>query len=129
LLDMYSGCVNAQRPLAQVLAETHPQWLEQSQGLGELFRAYGTRKRTLGLLDLDDLLLYWRALARHEVVGAQMGRMFTHILVDEYQDLNQLQVDIVAGLRSKERGLTVVGGDVRVSDFLCVRAVGLRSGS
>jgi DNA helicase-2/ATP-dependent DNA helicase PcrA len=113
LLDIYSRCVNAQRPLSQILAEAHPQWEEQSEVLAGLFRAYGQRKRELGVLDLDDLLLYWRALARHEVVGAQLGRMFAHVLVDEYQDLNQLQVDIVAALRREQRGLTVVGDDAQ----------------
>jgi len=114
LLDIYSRCVNAQRPLSQILAEAHPQWEDQGEALGGLFAAYGARKHALGVLDLDDLLLLWRALARHEVVGPQLGRMFAHVLVDEYQDLNQLQVDIVAGLRSKERGLTVVGDDAQV---------------
>jgi DNA helicase-2/ATP-dependent DNA helicase PcrA len=76
-----------------------------------MFRAYAARKRELSVLDLDDLLLYWRALASHEVVGARMGEMFDHVLVDEYQDVNGLQVEIVKSLRSTRRGLTVVGDD------------------
>ena len=43
-------------------------------GLAALFRAYTARKRALGLLDLDDLLLYWRALALHDTVGAAARR-------------------------------------------------------
>jgi DNA helicase-2/ATP-dependent DNA helicase PcrA len=35
------------------------------------------------------------------------------VLVDEYQDVNQLQVDIVRGLSPDGRGLTVVGDDAQ----------------
>src|SRR5271165_518436 len=111
MLDIYSRTVNAQTPLTEVLAESFP-WCEQhGEALGETFRAYGARKRTLGLLDLDDLLLYWRALASDDVIGAQLANSFEHVLVDEYQDVNGLQVDIVCGLRRGGPGLTVVGDD------------------
>jgi DNA helicase-2/ATP-dependent DNA helicase PcrA len=39
--------------------------------------------------------------------------MFDHVLVDEYQDVNRLQVDIVRLLRPSGRGLTVVGDDAQ----------------
>jgi DNA helicase-2/ATP-dependent DNA helicase PcrA len=63
------------------------------------------------VLDLDDLLLYWRALTRDEVLGPLIAEDFDHILVDEYQDVNGLQVDIVANMRLARPGLTVVGDD------------------
>jgi DNA helicase-2/ATP-dependent DNA helicase PcrA len=111
MLDIYSRTVNAQIPLAEVLAESFPWCEEHRDTLAEIFRAYGARKRQLGLLDLDDLLLYWRALAADEVIGPRMAAGFDHVLVDEYQDVNGLQVDILAGLRPEHPGLTVVGDD------------------
>jgi ATP-dependent DNA helicase UvrD/PcrA len=111
MLDIYSRTVNAQVPMRDVLAESFPWCSEHEQALGQTFRAYTARKRELCLLDLDDLLLYWRALASHEVVGVQMAEMFDHVLVDEYQDVNGLQVEIVKSLRSSCRGLTAVGDD------------------
>ena len=39
--------------------------------------------------------------------------MFEQVLVDEYQDLNALQVEIVRELRREQRGLTVVGDDAQ----------------
>jgi DNA helicase-2/ATP-dependent DNA helicase PcrA len=111
MLDIYSRTVNAQTPLAEVLAESFPWCEEHRDALGEIFRAYAARKRSLGLLDLDDLLLYWRALAADDVIGPTMAGGFDHVLVDEYQDVNGLQVDIVRGLRSAQPGLTVVGDD------------------
>jgi DNA helicase-2/ATP-dependent DNA helicase PcrA len=111
MLDIYSRTVNAQIPLMEVLAESFPWCSEHREALAEIFRAYGVRKRLLGVLDLDDLLLYWRALATDPVLGPRIGDAFEHVLVDEYQDVNGLQVDIVRGLRANSSGLTVVGDD------------------
>jgi DNA helicase-2/ATP-dependent DNA helicase PcrA len=113
LADIYSRTVNAQRPLSGVLAEQFP-WCEPYAGeIGRIFSRYGRRKREAQALDLDDLLLYWRALVTHKVAGPQLAGMFDHLLVDEYQDVNALQVEIVRGLRRDNRGLTVVGDDLQ----------------
>ncbi|HEX6701977.1 MAG TPA: ATP-dependent helicase [Gaiellaceae bacterium] len=113
LADIYSRTVNAQRPLSEVLAEQFP-WCEPySDEIGRIFSRYGRRKREAQALDLDDLLLYWRALATHELAGARLAEMFDHLLVDEYQDVNALQVEIVRAIRRDNGGLTVVGDDLQ----------------
>jgi DNA helicase-2/ATP-dependent DNA helicase PcrA len=113
LADIYSRTVNAQRPLSEVLAEQFP-WCERyAAEIRRIFGHYGKRKREAQALDLDDLLLYWRVLAGHEVAGAHLAAMFEHLLVDEYQDVNALQVDIVRALRRDNGGLTVVGDDLQ----------------
>ena len=81
--------------------------------MATLFKAYAVRKRALGALDLDDLLLYWRALAQDEVIGPALEDSFDHVLIDEYQDVNGLQVEIVRALRSRRREVTVVGDDLQ----------------
>jgi len=111
LLDMYSRTVNAQRPLSEVLAESFPWCEDHREAIAALFRAYTARKKALGVVDLDDLLLYWRALVADEVIGPELERRFDHVLVDEYQDVNGLQVDIVRGLRRECRAVTAVGDD------------------
>jgi DNA helicase-2/ATP-dependent DNA helicase PcrA len=111
LLDIYSRTVNAQQPLSGVVAESFPWCEEHGEAMAALFKAYTARKRALGLLDLDDLLLYWRALASDEVIGPAMEDSFDHLLIDEYQDVNGLQVDIVRALRSERRDVTAVGDD------------------
>src|SRR3954449_4002091 len=97
LLDAYSRTVNAQQPLSGVLAEHFPWCEEHKEAISALFKAYTARKRALGVVDLDDLLLYWRALVRDDVIGARLASAFDHVLVDEYQDVNGLQVEIVRG--------------------------------
>jgi DNA helicase-2/ATP-dependent DNA helicase PcrA len=114
LLDIYSRTVNAQRPLRELLAEAFPWCDRHADDLAKLFVEYGARKRSLGVLDLDDLLLYWRALAQDAVVGGEIARAVDHLLVDEYQDVNGLQVDLVRALRRGQApDVTVVGDDLQ----------------
>src|ERR1700694_3729115 len=66
MLDIYSRVVNSQTSLGEVLAESFPWCAEHREALAEIFRDYAARKRALGVVDLDELLLYWRALAADE---------------------------------------------------------------
>jgi DNA helicase-2/ATP-dependent DNA helicase PcrA len=111
LLDIYSRTVNAQRPLSEVLTESFPWCEEHGEAIASLFKAYTARKRALGVLDLDDLLVYWCALAADEAIGGEMAAGFDHVLIDEYQDVNGLQVDIVRSLRRTCPNVTAVGDD------------------
>jgi DNA helicase-2/ATP-dependent DNA helicase PcrA len=113
LLDIYSRTVNFQRTLSDVVAESFPWCEEHVEAMAMLFKAYTARKRSLGVLDLDDLLLYWRALASDDVVGRAIGRSIDHLLIDEYQDVNGLQVDLVRGLRRERGDVTAVGDDMQ----------------
>jgi DNA helicase-2/ATP-dependent DNA helicase PcrA len=113
LVDVYSRCINTQRPLSEVLAVDFP-WCEPHlDAIAGLFRAFVERKRGSSLVDFDDLLLFWRALLCHGQLRDHLAAGFDHVLVDEYQDLNSVQVDIVRALRPDGRGLTVVGDDAQ----------------
>jgi DNA helicase-2/ATP-dependent DNA helicase PcrA len=111
LLDLYSRSVNTGRTLTDTVADVAPWCSEQIEPIAEVCRGYVELKRARGLLDFDDLLLYWRAAASHPELGAALGAEFDHVLVDEYQDVNALQVDIVAALRRHDPRVTVVGDD------------------
>lgn len=113
LLEIYSRTVNSQRRLSELVAELFPWCEEHTEAIAALFKAYTARKKTLGVIDLDDLLLYWRALTADEVFGAELSKRFDHVLIDEYQDVNGLQVDIVRNLRRHCRELTAVGDDLQ----------------
>jgi DNA helicase-2/ATP-dependent DNA helicase PcrA len=113
LIDIYSRTVNAQRELSAVLAESFPWCADYATEIGQLFRAYGARKRALNALDLDDLLLYWHAAVRDERLGRRIAGRYEHVLVDEYQDVNALQVEIVRALSDEHGNVTVVGDDLQ----------------
>jgi DNA helicase-2/ATP-dependent DNA helicase PcrA len=111
LLDIYSRTVNAQQPLSGVIEEFFPWCSEHREAISSLFKAYTARKRELGVCDLDDLLLFWRALARDELIGPRIAAGFDHVLIDEYQDVNGLQVDVARSLGAHGPAITAVGDD------------------
>ncbi len=113
LVDLYSRCINTERPLREVVPAEYP-WCEPHlDAIASLFREFTVRKRRSSLLDFDDLLLSWRALLLHPELGPELADRFSHVLVDEYQDVNSLQVDIVRHLAPDGAGLTVVGDDAQ----------------
>ena len=71
-------------------------------------------------MDFDDLFFFWRAAVRHDVLG-ETGRALDHILVDEFQDVNQLQLDVLWGCAS--RPARDPGGRRRASDLRFSRRV------
>jgi DNA helicase II / ATP-dependent DNA helicase PcrA len=113
LLDIYSRSVNTGQPARDAITAQFP-WCEPHvPAILDLFRGYVARKRAQSLLDFDDLLLGWRALLSDPVLGPAMAARWDHVLVDEYQDVNQIQVDIVRLLCPDGVGLTVVGDDAQ----------------
>jgi DNA helicase II / ATP-dependent DNA helicase PcrA len=111
LATIYSRTVNARRRLAEVVAEEFPWCKNEVEAIASIFRAYTDRKRRGNVLDFDDLLLFWDALA--ERAGERIGALFDHVLVDEYQDTNALQAEILVGMRRENRDIMVVGDDAQ----------------
>jgi DNA helicase-2/ATP-dependent DNA helicase PcrA len=113
LVDAYSRAVNTGRPAREVVTTDFP-WCEPHiDRILDLYRDYMARKRAAALLDFDDLLLAWRSLLRDPTLGPNVAGQWDHVLVDEYQDVNQVQVDIVELLCPAGAGLTVVGDDAQ----------------
>ena len=110
---IYSRTVNAQHPLAHVVERNYPWCTDEVPAIGSIFTTYTTRKRAQNVLDYDDLLLYWSALAAAEPAGRQMAERFDHVLVDEYQDTNALQAEILLRLHQYVPSITVVGDDAQ----------------
>ena len=112
-LAIYSWRVNTQKSLHDTLEQQFSWCLGWEQELAKLCRAYVERKQRCGLLDYDDLLVYWQAMMTEPRLAQQVGSNFDHVLVDEYQDTNRLQGEIVHGLRPDGAGVTVVGDDAQ----------------
>jgi DNA helicase-2/ATP-dependent DNA helicase PcrA len=112
-LAIYSHCVNTRFPLEKVLADTFPWCGEWEAELKALFRRYVDAKLFQQALDFDDLLLYWHLLMQEGSLAQDVGALFDHVLVDEYQDTNSLQAEILLALRPTGAGLCVVGDDAQ----------------
>ncbi len=112
-MDIYSRCVNAREKLEPALVRHFPWCLEWGAELKRLFSGYVDRKEACGVLDYDDLLLYWHGLLEDAKAGPIIRGQFDCVLVDEYQDTNLLQSEIVYQLSPQGRGVTVVGDDAQ----------------
>ena len=78
----------------------------------QIYGAYGNMLRERRKLDFDDMLLSCYELfdKRKDILRAWQQK-FRYILVDEFQDINQLQYDIVRLLAEPENNLFIVGDD------------------
>jgi DNA helicase-2/ATP-dependent DNA helicase PcrA len=112
-LISYSANVN--RPLAQVVAERSPDLAQWQSQIEAVAAAYAQRKLAANSLDYDDLLLQWGRLIREfpDERDAQ-ARMFHHILIDEMQDTNAVQVGVIEAIAAAGAGnLSAVGDDAQ----------------
>jgi DNA helicase-2/ATP-dependent DNA helicase PcrA len=112
-LAIYSARINSGQALEEVLQRRFP-WCAPWQGeLKDLFRAYAAAKQRQGVLDYDDLLLAVERMLQVPELAAEVGALFDHVLVDEYQDTNPLQASILVAMKPDGRGVTVVGDDAQ----------------
>ena len=78
--------------------------------VAEAFARYETEKRRRGVVDFDDLLARWTEIVIGDpaVAAAQRWR-FSHLFVDELQDLNPLQFQLLEAWRGGRDDLSAVG--------------------
>jgi DNA helicase-2/ATP-dependent DNA helicase PcrA len=115
MLHLISYAANVARPLAEVVAGRSPELAEWVPAIEAVAAAYAARKRASNGLDYDDLLGEWARLLRDfpDQLAAQ-GRMFRHVLIDEMQDTNHVQVSLVEAIaRAGAGNLTAVGDDAQ----------------
>lgn len=113
LLAMYGRSVNTGQPLADVIAEKYPSFIDETDRIAAIVRGYNDYKRRGAMVDYDDLLLYLLALTRHEEIGPVLRQRYKYIMVDEYQDTNVLQHNIVLGLSGPDGNVMAVGDDAQ----------------
>ena len=82
--------------------------------MAAIYRAYETRLRSANAMDFDDLLLQLcLLLQRNAEVRSFYQQAFEYILVDEYQDTNQVQSQLVQLLAAPQNNVSVVGDDAQ----------------
>ena len=87
-------------------------------GLARLFvmyaEEYSARKVAAGVLDYEDLqLVTLRLLRDNEPVAQRYREQFDEIMVDEFQDTNQLQLNLIDELRGENTKLFTVGDEMQ----------------
>src|SRR5215831_10357120 len=82
----------------------------REERIAQLYRLYEEKLRAAGGVDFDDLLLLVVKLLEGSADALAWYRaLWTHVLVDEYQDTNRAQYRIIQLLTQEHRNLCVVG--------------------
>ena len=75
-----------------------------------LFAAYQEKLAVYQVLDFDDLLLEpLHAFVSEEAAALKARRRFTYLLVDEYQDINAVQLELLLAWSKENQQLFVIG--------------------
>jgi DNA helicase-2/ATP-dependent DNA helicase PcrA len=78
----------------------------------EIYERYQASLRACNAMDFDDLLLSTLSLLYdNDDVREKYATRFEHVLVDEFQDTNQIQYELVRLLSSVHKNLFVVGDE------------------
>ncbi len=90
---------------------------EAYRHIAELLTLFGRRfeaiKERRGGLDFEDLQLRAVRLLEREEIGNAYRARFSHLLVDEFQDTNRLQLRLIEALRGPRAELMVVGDELQ----------------
>ncbi|MCU0413585.1 MAG: UvrD-helicase domain-containing protein [Ignavibacteriaceae bacterium] len=84
----------------------------------EILSAYEFKKSEMGVLDFEDILIKTKALLENESVREALSGKYKYLLVDEYQDTNELQYEIFLPLVDDlKRGNLFIVGDEKQSIY------------
>ncbi len=78
----------------------------------QFYEEYERRRKLLKKIDFDDMLVLCYELFQKRPDILQMWqKKFQYILIDEFQDINQVQYDVIRMLALPENNLFIVGDD------------------
>ena len=78
----------------------------------KFFNGYQEKLQKERLLDFDDMLVMcYELLSQRPDILAGWQKRFRYILIDEFQDINQIQYDTIRLLAAPENNLFIVGDD------------------
>ena len=84
----------------------------RTQKMAQLYAAYQKKLWDAGALDFDDIMLHTvRLLQQDEGVRTYYQKKFRYVLIDEYQDTNNMQYILASMLAGHHENICVVGDD------------------
>jgi ATP-dependent DNA helicase UvrD/PcrA len=114
LAEAISMARNKRRVLEEEIELDFPHLIEHSEEIIQLAEKYAAYKRERGLLDYDDLLdKLVELLQQNANVRERLSDTYRYIMIDEYQDTNEVQAEIVRLLAMNHRNVMAVGDDAQ----------------
>jgi len=111
LRNIYSLHVNCEMDIDEIIETRYPQFADILDDIHKTLKSYEKKKKQMNVMDFDDLLVNWLKLIYNDEIRKRLASQYTYILVDEYQDVNNLQADIIIKLGEERGNILVVGDD------------------
>ena len=112
LNKVFSLSVNTGKKVEEIIENDYPHFIPLLDKILEIKKIFTEYKRRNNLLDYDDLLVYLREfLFKGGPAVKALLADIKFVMVDEYQDTNNLQAEIVKGLAQFSKNVMVVGDD------------------
>ncbi len=85
----------------------------------KIVEKYDEKKKLNGYLDFEDILIKTKTLLNDKEICARLFENYKYIMVDEYQDTNEIQFDIIMPiLDNLKRGNLFIVGDEKQSIYM-----------
>jgi DNA helicase-2/ATP-dependent DNA helicase PcrA len=112
LASIFSASVNKVLAVDDIIYEDHPHLSQHMDAMVTLHNDYQQYKSDHSLLDYDDLLIYLHRLLNSDAdIRDRLASTYKYLMVDEYQDTNQVQAEILYLLTQQHQNIMVVGDD------------------
>ena len=114
LASIFSLVENTGEPIEQIIGARYDHFYEWIAAIEQVRQGYIAKKQATNSMDFDDLLSRTVQLFedRPDILALYQKR-FKHILVDEYQDTNQVQSRMIDLLAGETNSLMAVGDDAQ----------------
>ena len=112
IVAMISTSKNKEIELYDVVEEEYSKYNTYITEIEELAVEFENYKAERSLMDYDDLLMYFMQLINDRTdIRDIIASQYKYIMVDEYQDTNNIQERIILKLRENIHNIAVVGDD------------------
>jgi len=108
---LISSSINCNVPMHEIVYENHGNMVVYIEEIEEIANEYKKKKEQINGIDFDDILVKTVELLKNPTIRRTINKEYTHILVDEYQDVNHLQDKILMYLNWDNQHLYVVGDE------------------
>ncbi|OQB50182.1 MAG: ATP-dependent DNA helicase PcrA [bacterium ADurb.Bin157] len=112
LCKIFSKAANLELSVADTINNFYEHLSDYTEDIIKLHKYFNTYKSNNGLLDFDDLLLYfYKLLSEFKEIRDEICDKYKFVMADEYQDTNGLQGKITLLLAGEHQNIMVVGDD------------------
>ena len=115
MLTFIRNCDKTVKEAVEMFAEDY---MNDLKDITDILKEYNTYKQQHDYLDYDDLLFLTNELfEKNENIAKTVANQYRYIMIDEYQDVNNLQLSLIKNMVKNVHNNVVVVGDDQQSIY------------